>query len=86
MPRTKRPVPGLALAGTIEEVGPEVTDLRPDDEVFATADRSFAEFVTTDEIIDYRRESITGRYDVILDTACDRPLSQLRQHLVPKAR
>jgi NADPH:quinone reductase-like Zn-dependent oxidoreductase len=163
--RPKRPVPGLDLAGTVEEVGPGVTDLRPGDEVFGTADGSFAEFVITkasrvvtkpagltfdqaaavpvsactalkglqsvhsgqrllvigagggvgsyavqlakarqahvtgvcstakadlvkklgaDEIVDYKRESISGRYDVILDTAGDRPLSQLRHHLTPK--
>ncbi|HEY0497927.1 MAG TPA: NAD(P)-dependent alcohol dehydrogenase [Kutzneria sp.] len=163
--RPKRRVPGLDLAGVVEEVGPGVTDLRPGDEVFGTADGSFAEFVITkasrvvakpasltfdqaaavpvsactalkglqsvhsgqrllvigagggvgsyavqlakahqahvtgvcstaktdlvkalgaDEIVDYKRESITGRYDVILDTAGDRPLSQLRQHLAPK--
>ena len=163
--RPKRPVPGLDLAGTIEEIGPGVTELRPGDEVFGTANGSFAEYAVTkasrvvpkpanltfdqaaavpvsactamkglqtvhsgqrlliigagggvgsytvqlakarnahvtgvcstaktelvkalgaDEIVDYKRESITGRYDVILDTAGDRPLSQLRQHLTPK--
>ncbi|MFC0541005.1 NAD(P)-dependent alcohol dehydrogenase [Kutzneria chonburiensis] len=163
--RPRRLVPGLDLAGTIEEIGPGVTDLRPGDEVFGTADGSFAEYAIAkasrvvakpanlafdqaaavpvsactalkgllsvqsgqrllvigagggvgsyavqlakarqahvtgvcstaktdlvkmlgaDEIVDYKRESITGRYDVILDTAGDRPLSQLRQHLSPK--
>ena len=163
--RPKRPVPGLDLAGTIEEVGPGVTDFRLGDEVFGTADGSFAEYAVVkasrvvpkpnnlpfdqaaavpvsactamkglqtvhsgqrlliigagggvgtyavqlakargahvtgvcstaktelvrelgaDAVVDYKRESITGRYDVILDIAGDRPLSQLRQHLTPK--
>jgi NADPH:quinone reductase-like Zn-dependent oxidoreductase len=163
--RPRRRVPGLDLAGTVDEIGLGVTDLRPGDEVFGTADGSFAEYVITkasrvvakpanltfdqaaavpvsactalkglqsvhsgqrllvigagggvgsyavqlakarqvhvtgvcstaktdlvkmlgaDEIVDYKRESITGRYDVILDTAGDRSLSQLRQHLSPK--
>ena len=163
--RPKRPIPGLDLAGTIEEIGPGVTELQPGDEVFGTADGSFAEYaiakasrvvakptnlafeqaaavpvsactalkglqsvhsgqrllvigagggvgsylvqlakawqahvtgvcstakvdlvktIGADVIVDYKRESITGRYDVILDTAGDRPLSQLRQHLTPK--
>ncbi|WP_273939837.1 NAD(P)-dependent alcohol dehydrogenase [Kutzneria chonburiensis] len=42
--RPRRLVPGLDLAGTIEEIGPGVTDLRPGDEVFGTADGSFAEY------------------------------------------
>lgn len=163
--RPKRPVPGLDLAGTVEETGPGVTSLRPGDEVFGTADGSFAEYVTVkatrvvpkpaglsfeqaaampvsactarqatdivhsgqrvlvigagggvgayavqlakargarvtgvcsatkadlvrdlgaDDIVDYTREAITGRYDVIVDTAGNRPLSLLRQHLIPK--
>lgn len=35
------------------------------------------------EVIDYTREEITGRYDVILDMAGNRPLSTLRQALTP---
>ncbi|QUQ66734.1 NAD(P)-dependent alcohol dehydrogenase [Kutzneria sp. CA-103260] len=163
--RPKRPVPGLDLAGIVEEIGPGVTSLRPGDEVFGTADGSFAEYVTVKatrvvpkpagltfeqaaaipvsactalqatatvhsgqrvlvigagggvgayavqmakargaeitgvcsatkadfvrgigakSVIDYTREAITGRYDVILDTAGNRPLSLLRQHLTPR--
>ncbi|MEV6610225.1 NAD(P)-dependent alcohol dehydrogenase [Kutzneria sp. NPDC051319] len=44
--RPKRPVPGLDLAGTIEETGPGVTEFRAGEQVFGTADGSFAEYVT----------------------------------------
>ncbi|MGX7827710.1 NAD(P)-dependent alcohol dehydrogenase [Actinokineospora sp. 24-640] len=37
-----------------------------------------------DHVIDYTAEDITGRYDLILDTAGHRPLSTLRRALNPK--
>lgn len=37
--------PGRAVAGTVESVGSEVTDLKPGDEVYGTCDGSFAEYV-----------------------------------------
>ncbi|MGW4891630.1 NAD(P)-dependent alcohol dehydrogenase [Kitasatospora sp. NPDC004240] len=40
----KNPVRGLDVAGTVEAVGPEVTGLRPGDEVYGSADGSFAEY------------------------------------------
>lgn len=46
-PRT--PVRGLDLAGRVEEVGKNVTQLRPGDEVFGTCDGSFAEYASTKE-------------------------------------
>lgn len=38
------PVPGMAVAGTIEAVGRDVTGLEPGDEVFGTCSGSFAEY------------------------------------------
>lgn len=38
------PVPGMDVAGTVEAVGKDVTDLRPGQEVFGTCAGSFAEF------------------------------------------
>jgi NADPH:quinone reductase-like Zn-dependent oxidoreductase len=40
----KTPVPGMDVAGTVEAVGRQVTDLRPGQEVFGTCAGSFAEF------------------------------------------
>jgi len=42
----KTPVPGWAVAGTVEAVGPDVTGLEPGDEVFGTGQGSFAEYAT----------------------------------------
>jgi NADPH:quinone reductase-like Zn-dependent oxidoreductase len=42
--RPKQPVPGLDVAGVVEAVGPDVTDLRPGDEVFGWAPGTLAEF------------------------------------------
>jgi NADPH:quinone reductase-like Zn-dependent oxidoreductase len=43
----KNPVPGWAVAGTVEAVGKDVTEVRPGDEVFGTCRGSFAEYATT---------------------------------------
>ena len=43
----KTPVPGWAVAGTVEAVGQDVTGLAPGDEVFGTSRGSFAQYATT---------------------------------------
>jgi NADPH:quinone reductase-like Zn-dependent oxidoreductase len=43
-PRT--PVPGWAVAGTVEAAGQDVTGLRPGDDVFGTCRGSFAQYAT----------------------------------------
>jgi NADPH:quinone reductase-like Zn-dependent oxidoreductase len=42
--RPKAPNPGRCLAGTVEAVGEDVTELAPGDEVYGTCDGSFAEY------------------------------------------
>ncbi len=42
--RPVNPVPGSDLAGTVEAVGPDVTSVRPGDEVFGIGAGSFAEY------------------------------------------
>ena len=42
----KTPVPGWAVAGTVEAVGQDVTGLAPGDEVFGTSRGSFAQYAT----------------------------------------
>jgi NADPH:quinone reductase-like Zn-dependent oxidoreductase len=45
--RPRKSIPGFDLAGHVEAVGPEVTELQPGDEVFGTANGSCAEYVAT---------------------------------------
>jgi len=42
----KNPVPGVAVAGTVEAVGRDVTGLAPGDEVFGTGTGCFAQYAT----------------------------------------
>ena len=45
--RPKAPNPGRCLAGTVEMVGKDVTEFKPEDEVYGTCDGSFAEYART---------------------------------------
>jgi NADPH:quinone reductase-like Zn-dependent oxidoreductase len=47
--KPKHPVPGFDVAGRIEAVGSNVTQLQPDDEVFGWCDGSFAEYASVPE-------------------------------------
>jgi NADPH:quinone reductase-like Zn-dependent oxidoreductase len=47
--KPKNPVPGTDVAGTVEAVGEDVTQLRPGDEVFGWAAGAFAEYAHADE-------------------------------------
>jgi NADPH:quinone reductase-like Zn-dependent oxidoreductase len=42
---------GLDVAGVVEAVGPDVTDLAPGDEVFGTRSGAFAEYVSTKNVV-----------------------------------
>jgi NADPH:quinone reductase-like Zn-dependent oxidoreductase len=49
LPNPKHPVPGFDVAGRIEAVGPNVTQLQPGDAVFGWCDGSFAEYASVPE-------------------------------------
>jgi NADPH:quinone reductase-like Zn-dependent oxidoreductase len=49
LPNPKHPVPGFDVAGRIEAVGSNVTQLQPGDEVFGWCDGSFAEYAAVPE-------------------------------------
>ncbi len=42
---------GLDVAGVVEAVGPDVTDLKPGDHVFGSRSGAFAEFVSTKNVV-----------------------------------
>src|ERR671929_30608 len=55
--------------------------------VCSTAKTEFVRSIGADHVIDYTREGLADgrdRYDVILDIAGNRPLSQLRRALMPR--
>jgi NADPH:quinone reductase-like Zn-dependent oxidoreductase len=47
--KPRKRIPGFDLAGYVEEVGPEVTEFRPGDEVFGTGKGTCAEYVATSQ-------------------------------------
>jgi NADPH:quinone reductase-like Zn-dependent oxidoreductase len=49
LPNPKHPVPGFDVAGRIEAVGSNVTQLQPGDAVFGWCDGSFAEYASVPE-------------------------------------
>jgi NADPH:quinone reductase-like Zn-dependent oxidoreductase len=49
LPNPKHPVPGFDLAGRIEAIGHNVTQLQPGDAVFGWCDGSFAEYASVPE-------------------------------------
>jgi NADPH:quinone reductase-like Zn-dependent oxidoreductase len=49
LPKPKHPVPGFDVAGRVEVVGSNVSQLQPGDEVFGWCDGSFAEYASVPE-------------------------------------
>jgi NADPH:quinone reductase-like Zn-dependent oxidoreductase len=54
--------------------------------VCSTGKADLVRSLGADAVIDYTRAGLTGRYDLILDTAGNRPLSTLRKVLAPRGR
>ena len=46
--RPRQPNPGRSVAGTVEAIGTNVTVFEPGDEIYGTAEGSFAEYVRAD--------------------------------------
>jgi NADPH:quinone reductase-like Zn-dependent oxidoreductase len=49
LPKPKHPVPGFDVAGSVEAVGSNVSQLQPGDEVFGWCEGSFAEYASVPE-------------------------------------
>jgi NADPH:quinone reductase-like Zn-dependent oxidoreductase len=52
--------------------------------VCSTAKAELVRSLGADEVIDYTRQDLTGRYDLVLDIAGNRALRRLRQLLTPR--
>lgn len=52
--------------------------------VCSTKKLDLVQSIGADEVIDYTRDELSGQYDLILDTAGNRPLHQLRRVLAAK--
>ena len=55
--KPKRNIPGIDVAGVVEAVGRDVTDLQPGDEVFGEKSRACAEYVSGPEKLFVRKPS-----------------------------
>lgn len=58
--------------------GAEVTGMS------STAKANLVLAMGADHVIDYTKQELTGRYDVIVDTGGNRSLTSLRRHLTPR--
>lgn len=68
--RPKHPVPGTDLAGTVVEVGSDVSDFSVNDEVFGWGTGAFAEFAVADEsMLVLKPERLTMEQAAVIPTA-----------------
>ncbi|HEX4743990.1 MAG TPA: NAD(P)-dependent alcohol dehydrogenase [Candidatus Limnocylindria bacterium] len=75
------PVRGVDLAGTIVEVGPGVTRLKPGDEVFGSAPASFAQFVRArEDRLVLKPRDLPFEQAATLNVAGNTALQALRDH------
>ena len=69
---------GTYLVQIAKSLGAEVTG------VVSTRNLEMVRSIGADHVIDYTSEEVTGRYDVVIDTAGNRSLAKLRKMLTPK--
>ncbi|MFA9401053.1 MAG: NAD(P)-dependent alcohol dehydrogenase [Acidobacteriota bacterium] len=77
----KNGVPGLDVAGRIEQVGGEVTTLKPGDEVYGIADGSFAEYACArEDKLSLRPENLSPERAAAVPVSALTALQGLRDH------
>ena len=79
--RPKRSISGLDVAGRVEEVGANVTQLRPGDDVFGSSGGAFAEYVRgTEEDFAVKPPDVTFEQAAAVPVAGCTALQALRDH------
>ena len=79
------PVRGVDLAGTVVEVGPGVTNLKPGDEVFGSAVATFAEYVRArEDRLLLKPSDLTFEQAATLNIAGQTALQAVRTHAAVK--
>jgi NADPH:quinone reductase-like Zn-dependent oxidoreductase len=77
----KNGIPGLDVAGRVEQVGGEVTTLKPGDEVYGIADGSFAEYACArEDKLSLRPENLTPERAAAVPVSALTALQGLRDH------
>ena len=77
----KQPIPGLELAGVVEEVGAEVTRFQTGDEVFGMATGTFAEYAAVDEDkLAHKLDTLTFVEAAALPDSASVALQAVRDH------
>jgi NADPH:quinone reductase-like Zn-dependent oxidoreductase len=77
--KPKRNIPGLDMAGTVAEVGKNVTEFQPSDEVFGEASRALAEYASvTADSITKKPKSVTMEQAATVGVAAFTALQGLR--------
>lgn len=71
---------GADYAGTVEAVGPAVTDLKPGDEVYGSSNGSFAEYLTVSKGIGLKPANLTFEEAAAAPVAGVTALQGLRDH------
>ena len=79
--KPKRNIPGVDVAGVVEAVGADVTDLKPGDEVFGEKSRACAEYVCGPETLFVRKPTnLTLEQAAAIPVGAVTALQSLREH------